>query len=158
MASDLEENICGNLRYILHPLADGEEIPDSKALGDLLISLECYLPDFIEKDGNYIKYRELDGLYLAKAYRKSHLEVEITGMAILITSQKLFPFWLQMKISESHDKMEWLNFKLGMKIHGEVEDVLPGSREYNYLMYQADMREIDVDWAFKLSWSLESMK
>lgn len=158
MASDLEVNICGNIRYILSSLADGEKIPDSKEFDDLLISLEYFVPDFFETDDKFLKYEGFDGFFISKAYRKSPLEIELTGMATLITSQQLSPFWLQMKISESHDKMEWLNFKLGMKIHGEVEDVLPGSREYNYLMYQADMREIDVDWAFKLSWSLESMK
>ena len=94
------------------------------------------------------QYESLDGLYCRVFRKTSSNEIEIVGLANLITDQTLTPIHLQLQLSPRHDCVSWIDLKLGERIGDRFRREPYSVSQVNGTMLHVVERLDTIDWFY----------
>jgi hypothetical protein len=112
--ADLAESyVCKRLRPILASTPSGATIDDSDELRDVLMSLECFVPEVLK--GIHPEWREesFDGIYPEVVRKTGDDEMELIGLCILISDQTFVALHLRLQLERDCDAVSWFECWLG---------------------------------------------
>jgi hypothetical protein len=154
MSVNLERSISSRIRMILAELPNGEVIPEGDHLQDFLDHLEFFVPRLLEEVYDEWKGDSLDGIFPIIARKTGDREIELFGLAILMSDQKRTPLHLRLKVAVSIDELCWLECRLGqrgrrgmIRFPNEGPD---GPRTEKHL-YGVDRPADQIDWVYKIA-------
>lgn len=112
-ASSIERHLSHSLYKMLTPLPVNATISESVIFRDVLSSLEYFIPKVLQEVYNEWKYEGLDGVLPATALKTNDYEVEIVGLAIILSDQTLTPVYVRLQIIPNQEEIAGFECKLG---------------------------------------------
>jgi hypothetical protein len=145
--SSIEQHVARGVRSITAGVSSQASIEETAKLWEFLATLEVYLPDVLRELHPEWERESLDGVYHDVARTTGENAIEIAGLCILISDQRLAPFHLQLKVSSTEDEVVWLDLKLGESgPNGMVR--MPYNRRQILAKSEIRSRWRQVDWFY----------
>lgn len=149
--SPAERFLAESLREILAPLAIGQEIADS--FQSALANLDYFLPEVLGEIHEQWKGQSVDGVIPLAAWKADERELELWGLAILISDQTVVPLHLQLRLHPERDQVDWLECEM-------IADEPPSLRRAPYrahrgmLNHLANLRHTpeQIAWVYRVSY------
>jgi len=88
------------------------------------------------------KVVSLDGIYVGNISKSNGNQLKIIGMCILISDQSLVPVYIQIKVSNSSDEIEWMDCKLAQLGENGVIKIPYASNQWKKELYTLDENRI----------------
>lgn len=145
--SSIERHVARGVRSITAGVSPHATIEETAELREFLATLEVYLPDVLRELHPEWERESLDGVYHDVARTAGENAIEIAGLCILISDQKLVPFHLRLRVSSAEDEVVWLELKLGESVpNGMVR--MPYDRRQALAKSEIHGRWRQVDWFY----------
>lgn len=147
-----ERRVCEYLTPILRELAVGESLGDASALRNLFTALEFFLPEVLREVHPEWQGESLDGVY-AKIFRKTgDREIELIGLANFISDQTLTPLHLRLQLSAAHDRVSWIDCRLGEHTADGCRREPYGSSKVHGTMLHVVERLESIEWFYHVGY------
>jgi hypothetical protein len=152
MPSKAEENVSGTLRAILAGLPTGSTIDDSEVFRFALTALEWFLPGILAEVYPEWRGQSLDGIYSHVARKTGEREVEIFGLCILMSDQKMTPIHLRLQLAADSDDISWLELRLGERgPKGKLGMPYPTEGTIYKRLHALNGRAEKIEWVYKVT-------
>jgi hypothetical protein len=122
----------------------------------VLVGLEYFLPSVLAELYPHWKGESFDGFFLSEASKTDARKAELRGVCILISDQTITPFHVRLKISQSEERIDWMECRVGKKGDGKggMERILY-SRWHGHLYSYLQKSLQPIDWAYKVTFGEE---
>jgi hypothetical protein len=152
MASRAEEITSRCFRAILAGLPTSATIHDSEEFRDALTGLEGFLPRVLAEIYPEWTVESLDGIYPHFARKTDEREVEIFGLCILMSDQRMTPIHLRFQLSPTTDEVAWLELRLGEKgQHGMVRTPYSSESSIHRWLHALNRKADTMEWVYKVT-------
>lgn len=136
-------------------IAIGGSLPHSARSREFLTALEHFVLGVLREKHREFKYESLDGLLPVLSRKLGPSEVEVFGMAILITDQTLTPLHVRLALSATSDEVDRLELRFGENdSHGEMKRTpysKPEGLEKRLLTCDSRNRMDHINWRHHLA-------
>lgn len=148
---DLAAHVASELNVLLDGVAVGARL-DVPPAADICSSLERWLPEILRRKYPQWKGESLDGICVARATKTGPLAARLIGTCILITDQRVTPFWVDLKLTATEDSVVAFRLRLGEPGTGRLGISGPGSNsnQADRLLCMLLDRLDEVDWTYRV--------
>lgn len=106
--SSIEQRVARCVRSITAGVSLQGSIEETAELREFLAALQYYLPEVLRELHHEWERESLDGVYHDVAQKTGENEIDVAGICILISDQKLVPFHLRLRVSSAEDEVSTL--------------------------------------------------
>lgn len=140
------------LAPLLHSHVVGETIGPRPGGHCVFSSLEFFLPEVLREVHDEWRHESLDGI-IPRIFRKTgDREIEIVGLAIFISDQTLTPIHLNLQLSPPHDRVGWIDLKLGERVGDQCRREPYGGPQATGTMFDVAARLDSIDWYYHVGY------
>ena len=154
MTQKVEKSLSKLIGLIIKKLESGEDIYDSEELREVLGFLEYFISLELREKYDEWEYESLDGIYVGQITMTGKNQISIIGMCVLISDQSFIPIYINTKISDSSNEIEWMNCKLAEYGENGIIKIPYNSNRWNKQMYALDVNKIN--WHYSISYGKET--
>lgn len=151
--SPAERFLAASLREILAPLAIGQDIEDSDSLRSALGSLDFFLPEVLVEIHAEWKWESLDEVIPLRVRKPGDRELELWGLAIVISDQTVVPLHLNLRLDAERDQIVWLECEM-------MADEPPSLRRAPYRAHRSMLNHLanlrhnpeQIAWVYRVAY------
>ena len=147
-----EQRVCEMLSPLLASHAVGDAIGPRPDGNYLFSSLEFFLPEVLRELHDEWQYESLDGLYSRVFHKTGEHEIELVGLTIFISDQTLTPIHLQLQLPPAHDRVSWINLRLGERIGDECRREPYSRAQTTGTMFHVVERLDTIEWFYHVGY------
>jgi hypothetical protein len=144
--SRAQQTAAAALTRMLARVPDGGDIKELGDATELRGALQFYLGEVLSSRYREWRFEGLDGLYLSTAVKTGARNAELTGMCCLITDMTVTPFHVDLRASESGDRVEWVHCRLGERMDDGLLRIPYASNGWRKRLHLLEVASID--WVY----------
>lgn len=147
-----EQIIAESVLSILNSMATGDHIKESPEFRNVLSAFEYFIPEVVSEFHPEWAHESLDRVFPLVAEKTGMRTMSIFGQCILISDQTIAPIFVELQVSPSGNKVNWLECKLGLRdrsgmIRTRTRTPSAGRKLLHSLYGKRDL----IDWAYRVT-------
>jgi len=148
-----EQRICELLTPLLRSHDVGDAIITPADDGYVFSPFEFFLPGVLREIHAEWRHESLDGIYPATFRKTANREIELIGLALFISDQRLTPLHLCLQLSPHYDCVSWIDVKLGERIGSKCRrDPYGNSKAFGNMLLHVSNRLDSINWFYHVGY------